>query len=251
MRHWVLLRGLAREAGHWGDFPQQLARVTGDAVLAPDLPGNGLRFAERSPASVGALVADCRRQLPPAPRPPVLLAMSLGAMVALEWARQAPQEVAGCVLVNTSAAGASPFWHRLRPRNYPTMARLLWPGTSAAAREAAVLRMTSSLRMPHASMVARWGALAREHPVSPTNAARQLWAAAHYRVPAQRPAVPLLLLASRGDELVDPSCSMRLAQRWNTDLQVHPWAGHDLPLDDPAWVLQQVTRWSRSALPLR
>lgn len=251
MRHWVLLRGLAREAGHWGDFTQQLARATGDLVVAPDLPGNGLRFAEPSSTSVAALVADCRRKMPPAPRPLVLLAMSLGAMVALEWARQAPQELAGCVLVNTSVAGASPFWRRLRPRNYPTVARLLWPGTSAAARESAVLGMTTSPRLPHAGVVATWSTLAGEHPVSPMNAARQLWAAARYRIPAQRPAVPLLLLASRGDALVHPSCSVRLAQRWNADLQVHPWAGHDLPLDDPAWVLEQVTRWSRSALPLR
>lgn len=251
MTRWVLLRGLAREAGHWGDFPQRLGRATGDEVLAPDLPGNGRRWAERSPASVARLVADCRERLPPAAQPTVLLAMSLGAMVALEWSRQAPQELAGCVLVNTSAAGVSPFWRRLRPANYPTVARLLWPGTAAPRREAAVLRMTSSPRQAHDGVVAQWSALAREHPVSPANAARQLWAAARYRVAQQRPALPLLLLASAGDVLVHPSCSVRLAQRWQAGLQMHPWAGHDLPLDDPAWVLEQVTCWSRTAVPAR
>ena len=251
MRRWVLLRGLAREAGHWGAFPQLLARATGDEVLAPDLPGNGLRFAERSPASIAAMVADLRGQLRPSPQPIVLLAMSLGAMVAIEWARQAPQELAGCVLVNTSAGGASPFWHRLRPRNYGTLVRLLWPGTGPVQREAAVLRMTTSAPVSHADTVARWTTLAREHPVSPANAARQLWSAARYSVPEQKPAVPLLLLGSAGDALVHPSCSVRLAQRWQADLHMHPWAGHDLPLDDATWVLEQVTGWSRATLPAR
>lgn len=251
MRRWVLLRGLAREAAHWGDFPQLLARATGDEVLTPDLPGNGARCRERSPSSVATMVADCRERLPPSAQPAVVLAMSLGAMVAIEWARQFPQELAGCVLVNTSGGGASPFWHRLRPRNYPAMARLLWPGTDVEAREAAVLRMTTSPRMLHDDVVAHWCAVARTHPVSAANAARQLWAAARYRVPGQRPALPLLLLGSSGDALVHPSCSMRLAQRWQAELRMHAWAGHDLPLDDPAWVLAQVTRWSREALPAR
>jgi pimeloyl-ACP methyl ester carboxylesterase len=52
--------------------------------------------------------------------------------------------------------------------------------------------------------------------------------------------VPLLLLASRGDALVDPRCSLAIAQRWACEIAMHPWAGHDLPLDDADWVVQQV-----------
>lgn len=251
MTRWVLLRGLAREAGHWADFPRRLERATGGEVLTHDLAGNGLRFAERSATSVAMMVADCRARLPRSQQPTVLLAMSLGAMVAIDWARQAPHELAGCMLLNTSVGGASPFWHRLRPRNYPAIARLLWPGTDVATREASVLRMTTCPLVSHPGVAAQWSALAQDHPVSSANAARQLWAAARYRMPRQRPPMPLLLLASKGDGLVHPSCSTRLAQRWQADLRMHPWAGHDLPLDDPAWVLEQVTHWSRSALQAR
>lgn len=247
MRRWVLLRGLAREAGHWGAFPQLLAQATGDEVLVPDLPGNGLRWAERSPASVPRIVAACRDQLPPWDGGTVLLAMSLGAMVAIDWCRQAPHELAGCILINTSAGGASPFWRRLQPRNYPTLVRLAWPGTPAAAREPSVWRMTSNAPVQRDELD-RWSALAREHPVSAANALRQLWAAARYRAPRQRPPVPLVLLASAQDHLVHPSCSERLAQRWQVPLRMHPWAGHDLPLDDPAWVLAQLMK-SGPALP--
>jgi hypothetical protein len=43
----------------------------------------------------------------------------------------------------------------------------------------------------------------------------------------------------RQDVLVSPQCSATLAHRWQVELRIHPDAGHDLPLDDPAWVIQQ------------
>lgn len=248
MRRWVLLRGLARESGHWGGFPRALARATGDQVLALDLPGNGTRWAEPCPASIPTLAEDLRRHLPLSRQPTVLLAMSLGAMVAVEWASRHAGELAGCVLVNTSGGGASPFWRRLRPGRYADIARIAWPMTSVAARDAAVLRMTTRGRHPRADLLAQWTALARAHPVSAMNAARQLWAAARYRIPPAPPASPLLLLSSLGDALVHPACSEDLAQRWQAPHEVHPWAGHDLPLDDPGWVLDRVLRWA-AALP--
>ena len=46
--------------------------------------------------------------------PFVLVALSLGGMVALRWACLHPHEIAGCVLVNSSVRGLAPFWQRLR-----------------------------------------------------------------------------------------------------------------------------------------
>lgn len=242
---WVLLRGLTREAGHWGEFAHQLAGELGSGhdVITLDLPGNGSLHRATSPSSVPGMVDACRSQLAGGP-PPVLVAMSLGAMLAIEWARQSPQELAGAVLINTSAGGHSPFWQRLRPPQYGGLARLLVPGLSLVDREQRVLAMTSGDPARHAGIAARWAQLAAERPVSASNALRQLWAAARYRAPAARPPVPLLLLASAGDRLVSPQCSGRVAQRWGVPLRVHPWAGHDLPLDDPGWLLQEIRLWA-------
>ncbi|MES3014699.1 MAG: alpha/beta hydrolase, partial [Pseudomonadota bacterium] len=66
---------------------------------------------------------------------------------------------------------------------------------------------------------------------------------ARFRPGAHAPAVPLLVLASLRDALVDVRCSTGLAQRWHADIALHPDAGHDLPLDDAAWVAEQVARW--------
>lgn len=73
-------------------------------------------------------------------------------------------------------------------------------------------------------------------------AVRQLHAAVRYRIQSP-PRVPILLLASRHDRLVDVRCSHSIARAWRCDLHEHPSAGHDLPLDDPDWVVEHVATW--------
>lgn len=241
MKTWVLLRGLARERGHWGSFPQQLARELGAQVLPLDLPGNGARFRERTPASIARLADDCRAQLAGsgAAYPVGIVALSLGAMVAAQWADSAPREVGRLVLINTSLRPlCRPHW-RLRPRAAATLLARLLAG-DAQRLEAAVLALTSARADP--AQLPAWLTLRREHPVTRANALRQLWAAARYRRLAAPP-VPALLLASRADRLVDHRCSEMIAAAWRCRLALHPAAGHDLPLDDADWIIDQLRRW--------
>jgi pimeloyl-ACP methyl ester carboxylesterase len=243
MSRWIFLRGLSRDSRHWGDFPDVFRQSIPDAeVLSMDLPGNGLRNGEPSPSSVTGMLADCRQTL--ASRgidgPVNLFAMSLGAMVAVEWAVRYPQEIARCVLINTSLRGFNPFYQRMRPRNYPGLLRMVLFPTDRRW-ETTVLTMTSARRDPE--IVRRWMALRAEHRVSAANVLRQLLAAARYRSPINRPATPLLLLGSSSDRLVNITCSRAIADRWAAPLIEHPTAGHDLPLDDADWVVEQVSHW--------
>lgn len=240
MSTWVLLRGLTRESGHWGPFTAQLqAALPGCEVLALDLPGNGHLYQQSSPTQVDGMVAHCRAAL--ARRqvygPVHVLGMSLGAMVAVAWSATYPHEVAAQVLVNTSLRPFSPFYQRLRPGNYARLLRLALPGATPALWERSILDMTSNA--PHPDLLPQWLALRQRHPVSRANALRQLLAAARYTAPA-RWATPTLLLASAHDRLVSAACSQALARHGPYPLRLHPWAGHDLPLDDAAWVVQQV-----------
>jgi hypothetical protein len=43
--------------------------------------------------------------------------------------------------------------------------------------------------------------------------------------------------------MVDPGCTEAIARAWSLETQTHPWAGHDLPLDDPPWVIGAVGEW--------
>jgi len=246
MSTWVLLRGLTREARHWGDFADRFGRGLGDErVVCVDLPGSGSRHHERSPTNVAAMVVACRRALrSEGVAPPWrLFALSLGGMVAVSWATSHPQEVLGAVLVNTSLGDIAPWHRRLRPRQWrPLIGAIL--ARDALAIERRVMAMTTHHpSVDPETLAARWAAIRREHPVTRANALRQLWAAARFRAPSLPPPVPLLLLASRADALVDVICSERLAAAWHADLAVHPTAGHDLPLDDPDWVVGTVARW--------
>jgi pimeloyl-ACP methyl ester carboxylesterase len=243
MSTWLLLRGLTREAGHWGEFPRRLGERLPEArVVALDLPGNGRLYRQQSPRRVEAMAEACRAEF--AARgiegPYHLLAMSLGAMVAVAWAGAHPAELAGCVLINASFGGLSPFHRRLRPASYPSLAGVL-AGRDARAREAAILRLTSRLADP--AVVEDWVALRGAHPVSRANALRQLAAAARFRLPVAAPAVPMLVLCGAADALVDPRCSAALAARWRLPLAEHPAAGHDLPLDDGRWVAARIADW--------
>ena len=243
---WVLLRGLTREAGHWGAFAEMLrAAVSPHDVLTPDLPGNGALWQERSPASVPWMMEAVRRQLMASGASPPyrLCAMSLGAMVCVAWAHAYPDEVEACVLINTSVRPFSAFHERLLPGAWPGLARVMAPGATALEREAAVLAVTSRRAFEpaeKAALLASWAALRRAHPVTRANALRQLAAAASYRAPLAPPQSPLLLLGALGDRLVSPRCSEALATRWQRPLVQHAWAGHDLPLDDPAWVVRKL-----------
>jgi pimeloyl-ACP methyl ester carboxylesterase len=168
--------------------------------------------------------------------------MSLGAMVAVAWARRHEQEIAGCVLINTSLRPFSPFRRRLRPANYPLLLNRALLGGSAVEWERMILDLTSNRPEDHATLLDAWTTWRQEYPVSRGNTLRQLWAASRFRADRQ-PAAPLLILASVGDRLVDPDCSRQVARCWQVDYAEHPCAGHDLPLDDGAWVARQVGDW--------
>jgi pimeloyl-ACP methyl ester carboxylesterase len=171
-----------------------------------------------------------------------VLGLSLGGMVAAEWALSQPQELAWCVLVNTSMRPCGAFHERLRPGSWPGLLRVLC-ARSAAEAERRILQMTNTRVAALQPVVDHWVAIRRARPVSSANALRQLVAAARYRLPPSRPRMPVLVLAGAGDRLVNPLCSQRLAARWGCTIALHPQAGHDLPLDDPQWVCDEVRRW--------
>jgi pimeloyl-ACP methyl ester carboxylesterase len=237
---WLLLRGLMRETRHWGDFPARLAAAGQTSVYTLDLAGNGRRYHETSGATVPAMADDVAEQWQRMRGGPVkILALSLGGMVAVEWARRAPQTVAELVLCNSSIRPYSTPWERFQPRAMPKLLRLLLTRPEAQDIETDILRLTSNRADEHAAKLGDWVRWRQQCPVSGGNVLRQLLAAARYRA-ASAPAVPTRVLCAAGDRLVSPRCSQRLAAAWQVPLAVHPSAGHDLPLDDPEWLLAQL-----------
>ena len=254
---WVLLRGLTREARHWGDMPVLLAQqlesndatdaASPPAVITLDLPGNGAAASQTSPCSVRAMVEAARKQLAATgTKPPyALMAMSLGGMVATDWAQRYPEEVTRLVLINTSMRPFSRLTERLRPTSWARVALLALRWRSAQGVERSVHRLTCNREANHADDLTSWLAIRQSAPVTAANALRQLIAAALFRSAPTPPRCPVLVLSSTLDRLVDARCSAALATAWLAPHYRHPWAGHDLPHDDAPWVAQRIASWAQ------
>lgn len=250
MNDWVILRGLMRDARHWEGFAQQLSQNQQNArVLTLDFPGNGTRWQEASFNQVSAMADFCEQQAQLAGLSSQLnvLAVSLGAMCALDWAWRYQDRIQQLVLINTSVARYSPFYQRLRSRNLKRLLALL-SAPAGLRQEQILLDLTSNLYFPqHQELAQRWASYAAIAPVSRLNILRQLRAAASFQAPPEAPKTDLLILCSQADQLVDPACSAALAHHWHCPLATHPQAGHDLTLDDPAWVIAQIkARWPQA-----
>jgi alpha-beta hydrolase superfamily lysophospholipase len=246
MSTWILLRGLTREARHWGDFPQKLSNaLQGAKVIAIDLPGNGEFHAETSPTRIEDMTDRCRAELTRRGVPPPyrLLAISMGGMVAVDWAARYTMEIDAAVLINTSMRPFSAFHQRLRISAWPRLLRTIVFPVSAEAIERAIFALISNQAQTPVGLIEEWMHIRRTHPVSAANALRQLRAAARFRAPSAAPPVRLLVLAATGDRLVNVLCSMALAHAWACEAVLHPTAGHDLPLDQGDWVIAQVCDW--------
>lgn len=236
----LLIRGLSREQRHWGRFRPMLAGAVANPILSYDFAGCGLLHQQSSPCSISALRQSVRVQLQQAPQftgKVHLVAISLGAMLAADWAGQYPQEVASLTLINSSVRPLSPFYQRLHWRNYPRILGGIF--MSAAKRERLILELTSATPAVHQAVVANWQLWQQQRPVSLLNLLRQLCAASRFNV-APAPACPTLLVSSLGDKLVNPQCTTALARYWQVPHVQHAWGGHDLPLDDANWLVNQL-----------
>ncbi|KXV14485.1 hydrolase [Caballeronia megalochromosomata] len=257
MSDWVLLRGLTRETRHWGAFDAALGAHglvgAGERVVCIDLPGNGAEHAHAAPRSVFAMMDFVReRAVALNVRLPCrVLAMSLGAMVATAWAERHAGEIERLVLINTSMRPFARMPERLRPAAWPMLARIAMTWTQPERCEALILALTCNRNDTRDADIAHWAHLRRTHGASAANALRQLAAAARFRAAPDAPRCPVLLLSSAADRLVDPVCSVRIAKHWRASHSVHPWAGHDLPHDDPDWTCKTIAAWLGEHEPTR
>jgi len=243
---WFLLRGLSREAGHWGEFVPAFAAAMPDVdVVTLDLPGAGARRGEPWPGTVADAMERVRAEAlrhPAARR--FVLAVSLGGMLTMEWAARHPEELAGVVIGASSARDLSPFWKRLRPGAWrPIVLGSL--ERDIERREAKIVRTIVNRPDLWDATATAWAALARERPLPPATARGQLLAATRWQAPALL-RVPALFLAGASDKMVHADCSRALARRYGAPLVLHPTAGHDLTTDAGDWVTAEVRRWHAS-----
>ena len=237
---WYLIRGLVREAGHWGTFVDQLRKkFPEDSFEAIDLPGNGIQNGMTSPLSMADYANYLHKNTSDCKEKKGIIAISLGGMAALEWCRLYPGEIHKLILINISLKGISPIHHRLQISAWGTFIQILLK-RSKKSREKAILELVSNFEENREAALKNWTDIQNKRPVSTKNAFRQLWAASKYKFEKPEVMPITMLLASEQDRLASVTCSQSISQSLNLPLKIHPTAGHDLPLDAPNWVISEI-----------
>jgi len=247
-QHWVLLGGVGRECARWPEAPQvlvqRLRRMEPASQLhLLDLPGTGQRWQERSPSQVAELVEGLRAQVRSLEAPIGLIASSVAAALATEWARRYPQELGALVLVSPVLRPFTPLLRAVRPGLWPTLAALLLGRRSPWALDERLFASTTNLRADVMGLDTEWRRLRDEHPVKLRNVCAQGLAVWRYEASRRRPHGRVLLLAGHADQWFDWRISQAISRAWGAAVRVHPEAGHDLLLDDPDWVARSVQEW--------
>jgi pimeloyl-ACP methyl ester carboxylesterase len=238
-RYWIFLRGLTRGNIHWGQLPELINQKFPEVQMEfLEIPGNGLLSNETSLTSPLEVVNYLRNksQFIKLGLPVQLCGISLGGMVALKWAELYPENLKSVFAINTSLSQFSPFYDRLKPNNYFSLIQALIQ-SNKYKQEEAILRMTSNFYDQNKNYIKVFGDFAKNHQTTKANFIRQLRLATNIKIEKEI-IVPVHILISTNDRLVNANCSSKIALNLNAKTCEHPTAGHDLPLDDPKWLIE-------------
>lgn len=238
---WVLIRGLARESAHWGEFIPQLQQAfPASEIICVDLPGTGKTIEAASPWSIASITdwARAETNLSPTSRRG-FIGLSLGGMVVWDWLKRYPQDASLGVILNTSFADLSPFYDRLSWKQYPKMLKLAFM-RDRRKREKEIIQMVCNCSN-QAPILEAWLEIQKKRPVTSSTILRQLVAAAAFRS-GNKPQQPTFVMGSKADQLVSPRCSRRIHQHHHLPIVEHDWAGHDITTDDGEWVAERIRR---------
>jgi len=241
---WIILRGLTREARHWRDFTSRL-KVASDGVYPLDLPGIGTEKARSCPLTIKSNTEDLRErwlEIKKSSSNPDeewgILGISMGGMIALDWAHRYPYDFKRLVVINSSSKDTGSNIQRFSLFGwFQAILGLMKRDHYQAEKE--ILKMNSNLKRDDEEILQEFAQISKESQLTATKIAAQLMAASQFVLPPNIK-IPTLILASIKDHLVDVRCSKMIAERLQTQIKFHPTAGHDLTLDDPSWCIEKI-----------
>lgn len=244
--NWLLLRGLATEQAQWSRFKTM---IEGEAdkkdVLCLDIPGAGDHFQEKSPLSIDHYVYFLREKFLAKKKegPYALVAISMGAMIGMRWKELFPKDFEKSIFLNTSSKDIAPFYKRAKPSGIKFFLNVATK-TTMHERVKTILNFTTNLldEKKKEELTNQLSETYTKRPISKENQLRQLLSASLFKAP-KRIDGDLLFLVGKKDRLVDYHCSVKLSQRFQAKVFIHEEAGHDLPLDDPEWILEKIHQW--------
>ncbi len=238
-----LLRGLAREIRHWGKFSAILENTKSNYQVIPlEIPGTGSLHKLKAPLRVAEYVREIRAQYlrhATTKNYNIIIGMSFGGMIAAEWTAYYPDDFQAAVLINTSCRD-SKILKRISLSGAVQLTGAVFSSNNYH-KEKRIAELICN--MADTNKVAKeWAYIRKSSPVPVIQALRQLYSAANFSLP-KNISVPVLLLTSKKDRLVSPSCTEDISIKTQSTVMYHDHAGHDLPTDDPEWCVNIIEKW--------
>lgn len=228
----VFLPGLASDHRVWTAQRQAMQQARPALPLAVS---DALTRADSIEAMASVLLADYPAS------DLVLCGASMGAMVAMEAARQAPQRVRGLALLGSSAR---PETAEIRAVREAAMV-LFRDGRAREVLDANVPLAFHAAAATRPELVATYLEMVLQAGVPLLLRQNQAVIArpdARLHLPQLR--CPALVLCGLSDQLTPPDCAREIAQLIpQADLQLLPECGHMLTMEQPDAVNQQLLRW--------
>lgn len=228
MARLIFLPGLASDEAMWRGQTAFFSSTGGAGVA--DVNGRH----DSIEAMASALLASFEGPL-------VLCGASMGGIVAMEAARQAPQRMAGLALLGTTARPETPEMRRLREEaivlfESGRMEEVLQANIplAFAPRNAG----STVLSQAYLDMIGRAGAaqLVRQN--------RAIMARPDARIHLPRLACPVLVMCGDSDQLTPPDCSREIAGLVpGSELVMLPDCGHMLTMEEPEAVNRVLANW--------
>ncbi|MCB9092072.1 MAG: alpha/beta hydrolase [Halobacteriovoraceae bacterium] len=246
----VIVRGLARGIDHVIDLKKTVEEYSNTKNIqlkyySWDIPGNGKLNEQQAFNNIDDNTEYLRKKYLESglgdKDSVVLVAISLGGMIATHWIDKYPKDFSQAFLVNTSLKNYCNIFERLRPENIPGFIYNFVFG-DAQSYEKKVFEVTINNKEKYDDIVPQWIELRKNYPVSFMNTLRQLWAALSFDPPQRKPLDNVYIVKSEQDHMVSPRCSANIASQWKAPIISHPTAGHDLLNDDATWLFDQILK---------
>lgn len=243
----LLIRGLSREKGHWGDFPNDIKLALGLNVFCIDLPGMGEFNHLDSPLDLHqntVFIRDHWKKLKEQNFGEwIILGISLGGMVCLDWASCFNNDAKKFFVLNSSVKGVCKLFDRMSPYALAKMTRAL---TSAGpVQEKHIFELTSVKNSDERfskRIIDSWVEIRKKRPITRVNFFRQLVSATRYRL-AEHEVRNITFLAGKDDRLCSYRSSIALGEKLNAPVHIcDKGAGHDFALDRPDFIIDHLKK---------
>jgi len=231
-----LIIGLTRESRHWSEqFVQECENVFKPfSIHFIDLPGTGKLSSENSPWSISDIVDQAKKHTFFNPKnKKLLVAISLGGMVAWNWVGRYPNDFDAFIMLNSSLGGLSAPLKRVQPYAFLQFLNIgLFK--KGPAREETILNLTCNNKALMQEILPKWVNLLKSHPISFRNTFAQFIAALKFNAKkAPKPLIPTYVIAAKHDRLAHYSCSEDIAHFIKAKLTIieEKSIGHALHVD--------------------